>query len=147
MAVMQMAGAASHGKADWNQIDWRKVQKSVRRLQVRIDVPAALWGVSVPPLSIATLVENSVKHGVAPATQGGTITVQARDEDGQLVVSVGDTGVGLTQGSGSGTGIGLFNLRARLTTLYGNAGSLRVAAASPRGVDATMRLPCRRYAA
>ncbi len=117
------------------------------RLQVRIDVPAALWGVSVPPLSIATLVENSVKHGVAPATDGGTITVRAHDEGGQLVVSVADTGVGLTQGCGSGTGIGLFNLRARLTTLYGNAGSLRVAAANPRGVDATMRLPCRRCAA
>lgn len=46
MAVMKMAGAASHGKADWNQIDWQKVRQSVRRLQVRIAkaVKESRWG-------------------------------------------------------------------------------------------------------
>lgn len=46
MAVMKMTGAASHGTADWNQIDWHKVRKSVRRLQVRIAkaVKEGRWG-------------------------------------------------------------------------------------------------------
>lgn len=46
MAVNTMTGAASHGKADWNQIDWRKVRQSVRRLQVRIAkaVKEGRWG-------------------------------------------------------------------------------------------------------
>jgi len=46
MAVNTMTGAASHGKADWNQIDWHKVRQSVRRLQVRIAkaVKEGRWG-------------------------------------------------------------------------------------------------------
>ncbi len=46
MTVTKMTGAASHGEADWNQIDWRKVQQSVRRLQMRIAkaVREGRWG-------------------------------------------------------------------------------------------------------
>lgn len=46
MTVMKVAGAASHGKPDWNQINWRKVRQTVRRLQVRIAkaVKEGRWG-------------------------------------------------------------------------------------------------------
>ena len=83
--------------------------------------------------------ENAVKHGIAPRPEGGAIEVRARAEGGVLEVVVADSGVGFS-GSG-GSGIGLANIRARLHTLYPGASGLALAARSPCGVCATMRLP------
>ena len=112
------------------------------RLHVAIDVPLNLRRARVPPLALATLVENAVKHGISPAQYGGEITILAHEVAHQLVLSVTDTGVGFNPGSGSGTGIGLSNVCARLSTLYGVLGTLRVEANTPTGVRATLRLPC-----
>jgi len=112
------------------------------RLHVAIDVPLDLRRARVPPLALATLVENAVKHGISPAQYGGEIVILAHEVAQQLVLSVTDTGVGFNPGSGSGTGIGLSNVCSRLSTLYGALGSLRVEANTPTGVRATLRLPC-----
>jgi len=112
------------------------------RLHVAIDVPLDLRRARVPPLALATLVENAVKHGISPAQFGGEIAILAHEVAHQLVLSVTDTGAGFNPGSGSGTGIGLSNVCSRLSTLYGALGSLRVEANTPTGVRATLRLPC-----
>ncbi len=112
------------------------------RLHVAIDVPLDLRRARVPPLALATLVENAVKHGISPAQYGGKIAILAHEVAHQLVLSVTDTGAGFNPGSGSGTGIGLSNVCSRLSTLYGALGSLRVEANTPTGVRATLRLPC-----
>jgi hypothetical protein len=109
------------------------------RLAVSFEVPDELRALEFPPLTLATLVENAVKHGIEPAPAGGTISVLVRWVDGMLEAVVADTGVGF---SGSkGTGIGLANIRARLHTLYGAAGTLRLHGNQPAGVRASMRLP------
>jgi two-component sensor histidine kinase len=112
------------------------------RLHVTMDVPLNLRHARVPPLALATLVENAVKHGISPAQHGGTIAILAREVAHQLVLGVTDTGVGFDPGSGGGTGIGLSNVCSRLSTLYGARGSLRVEANTPTGVRATLTLPC-----
>jgi two-component sensor histidine kinase len=112
------------------------------RLHVAIDVPPNLRRARVPPLALATLVENAVKHGISRAQYGGEIAIRAREVAHQLVLSVTDTGVGFSSSSGSGTGIGLSNVCSRLSTLYGALGSLRVEANTPTGVRATLSLPC-----
>lgn len=112
------------------------------RLQVAWDVPDALRASEFPPLVMATLVENAVKHGIAPATQGGTLSIAARRDAGDLEVTVCDTGVGFSASGGSG--IGLANIRARLTALYGPAGRLALSANAPHGVCACLRLPWRK---
>jgi LytS/YehU family sensor histidine kinase len=112
------------------------------RLRVAIDVPPDLRRARVPPLALATLVENAVKHGISRAQHGGEIVILAREVAHQLVLSVTDTGVGFDPSSGSGTGIGLSNVCSRLATLYGARGILRVEANTPTGVRATLRLPC-----
>ena len=114
------------------------------RLRVRIDLPADLDAVQVPPLMLGTLVENAIKHGIGPRESGGTVSVSARRDGGFLEVAVADDGVGFR--ARSGYGVGLANIRARLDTLFGSAGSLELASGETGGVIATMRLPLRREA-
>jgi len=110
------------------------------RLVVSFDVPDDLRALPFPPLTLATLVENAVKHGIEPAPAGGTITVAVRRVGDTLEAVVADTGVGFSGTSGSG--IGLANIRARLHTLYGSAGTLKLQGNLPSGVRASMHLPC-----
>jgi hypothetical protein len=115
-----------------------------QRLQVQISVPAALRNAKVPPLALATLVENAVKHGIAPLPNGGCIEVIAeRANGGSLRLTVKDNGVGLKSDAGGGTGLGLYNIRTRLATLHGASASLSVEANVSRGVSARMILPLR----
>ena len=112
------------------------------RMKVRIDVPDALGPMAVPPFSLATLVENAVKHGIAPMPGGGTIQVEAHAQGNVLHLSVADDGAGLSGHGGSG--IGLANVRERLQTLYGGAAHLALLGRVPLGVRATIRLPLER---
>ncbi|MGJ7497929.1 sensor histidine kinase [Variovorax sp. RT4R15] len=111
------------------------------RLDVAFDVPSSLLDCEFPPLAVATLVENAVKHGVGPAPQGGSILVQARSVGFSLEVVVADTGIGFSSAGMGGSGIGLANIRARLLTLYGRDGTLLLAANHPCGVRASIRMP------
>ena len=111
------------------------------RLHSRIDVPAQIGLAQVPPLMVGTLVENAIKHGIGPRASGGTVSLAARRCGDVLEVEVGDDGVGFR--TRSGHGVGLSNIRARLETLFGNAGTLDLAVNPAGGVTATMRLPFR----
>lgn len=109
------------------------------RLQFRIDVPDALGGRVVPPMMLLTLIENSLKHGLSPLPEGGSISVVATEANDKLVLQVADTGRGLVAGSGGGTG--LANIRARLRAMYGAAAGLSLRHNQPRGVVAQIHLP------
>ncbi|TAK51748.1 MAG: hypothetical protein EPO27_02260 [Betaproteobacteria bacterium] len=114
------------------------------RLRFEIDVPPELRGVRVPPMMLATLVENAIKHGIAPLAEGGSIRVRAAAAAGALTLEVTDDGRGFAAGSGSG--VGLANIRARLNELHGGRAALLLEAAAPRGVVATITLPLQRAA-
>lgn len=109
------------------------------RLQVTFDVPDGLAGLAFPPLTLSTLTENAIKHGLNPLPEGGAVEISAYIEAGRLKVSVADTGAGLRLSGGSGAGIA--NLRARLAVLYGNQANLEIAANAPRGIRATIAVP------
>lgn len=93
------------------------------RLRFSFDVPDSVLGCSVPPLAVQTLVENAVKHVVAPSRTGGAITVGAAVAGGVLTVSVSDSGPGVEAGS-IVPGHGLDNLRSRLEVLFADRGRL-----------------------
>ncbi|HEV8691997.1 MAG TPA: histidine kinase [Ideonella sp.] len=113
------------------------------RLRFDINAPAALRCAEMPPMVLATLVENAIKHGLSPLPEGGRLWVTAREaDDGQLVVDVRDDGQGFVGAGGSG--VGLANTRARLAALYGQQGNLALESAEPRGVLARVCLPLRR---
>jgi sensor histidine kinase YesM len=62
------------------------------RLSYRIDVPADLVALTLPPMLLQPLVENAIKHGVEPATRGGEVIVSARREADRLLLTVEDDG-------------------------------------------------------
>jgi two-component system LytT family sensor kinase len=87
----------------------------------------------IPSMLLQPLVENSIKHGLSPRIEGGSITLRSRFEPGDLIIEVEDDGVGIVQSQGrpspDGTpsgGIGLANVAGRLKVLYGEGASMRV---------------------
>lgn len=115
-------------------------------LQTCIEVPAALRGVPVPPFVVQTLVENSVKHGLAPRRGGGSVRVSARQEADDVIIEVHDDGVGVARDPADPDdtgffGIGLQNVAARLTHLYGDARLFVLESTPAAGTRAVLRLP------
>ena len=101
-------------------VDYLEIEK-VRfgeRLRYDVDVPLELHAVAVPPLSLQTLVENSVKHAVSTQRDGGRIRVRARSVGDLVKFEISDDGPGFTAESIE-CGRGLETLEARLTALFG----------------------------
>jgi hypothetical protein len=92
-----------------------------------------------PPLMLGTLIENAMRHGLAPLASGGTIWLEAERRDTVLEVRVRDDGAGLTNDGGSG--LGLSNLCSRLALLYGKDANFKLEAILPRGTCAVIRIP------
>lgn len=89
------------------------------RLVTVFDLPADLEECRVPGMILQPLVENSVKYAVSPVSRPVTITLSAREEFDRLVITVGDDGPGIPQGTTHGFGIGLANVRDRLEARFG----------------------------
>jgi signal transduction histidine kinase len=89
------------------------------RLVTVFDLPADLEDARVPGMILQPLVENSVKYAVSPVSRPVTITLAAREEFDRLVITVGDDGPGVPQGTTHGFGIGLANVRDRLEARFG----------------------------
>ena len=111
------------------------------RLQVQVDVPESLRNTTMPSMMLQTLVENAIKHGLEPRTDGGTVWILAKEAEGQVAVTVADDGQGLGGSTRGGTGIGLRNVRERLRLAYGAEANLSVVANFPNGVAATITVP------
>jgi sensor histidine kinase YesM len=119
------------------------------RLQVRIQVSEALREARIPPLLLQPLVENAVKHGVAPNRSGGRVTISATLErsvgnDHQLSVTVHDTGTGVSDSQlerGRERGLGLRNVERRLACQYGATASLMIRSSAGEGTTVEIRLP------
>ena len=109
------------------------------RLAWSLSVPDDLDGVELVPLSVLTLVENAVRHGIDPSEEGGRIDVSvARDPDGRVRIVVADTGLGMPENATRGTG--LTNLEARLRGRHGESARLDLHDAAPHGVRAEIAL-------
>ena len=114
------------------------------RLHYTLDLPAELRHVSVPPLLLQPLVENSIRHGLGPKVEGGQITVRALHDGQRLVIEAHDTGIGLDEtdmATNEGSGFGLTQVRDRLASVYGEAAALELASVPGSGTCATLVLP------
>jgi two-component sensor histidine kinase len=113
------------------------------RLAVHLDVEPDTLDARVPNLILQPLVENAIRHGIAPRAEGGRLDVRARRRKGKLELSVHDDGNGMEQGRAgeASNGIGLANCRARLTQLYGDTHGFEVGRSSGGGFSVVITLP------
>jgi LytS/YehU family sensor histidine kinase len=93
-------------------------------------------------MTLLTLVENAVRHGIDPTEEGGAIEIHVQKRGERCLVKVSDTGAGLSQ-KGGGLGTGLSTLRERMQLTFGGDVQLRVSAQQPRGVSAELDFPAR----
>jgi two-component system, LytTR family, sensor kinase len=115
------------------------------RLNVRMEIAPETLDARVPNLILQPLVENAIRHGIAPRAASGTVGVTARRDESSLELRVYDDGPGLRPGvaAANGRGIGLSNTRARLEQLYGDGYRFDVQDRAGGGVEATLLLPLR----
>ena len=126
------------------------------RLRVDLEVDPAVAGSVIPSLILQPLVENAIKHGLAPKLGGGMIRVRASSDEGFLRLTVEDDGAGWQGASydnlkatgfelpprtpGPG-GVGLRNVVERLRTMYGDRAGFEVSSRVGRGATVTVSIP------
>ncbi|HEY7861443.1 MAG TPA: histidine kinase [Gemmatimonadaceae bacterium] len=113
------------------------------RLMVRIEIDDTLASLPVPPLVLQPLVENAVKHGIAPLREGGRVVVRAAIEGEMLLLSVTDSGTFVPErelARRRGTGIGLSNLERRLERYYGADATIEMRSSAERGMEVCVRI-------
>ena len=130
-------------------LDIEKVRFS-DRLSVEFSIAPEAYRCSVPSLLLQPIVENAIKYAIAQSEQGGTISVAARVQANQLVLSIDDSGPDQSaaratehaQGDDlSGVGIGLQNMNERLMTLYGEQFSVKHEPSALGGRSVSISLP------
>lgn len=127
------------------------------KLQVVYDIDPQVLKILVPALSVQTLVENAVRHGISPKQGPGTVTLSGRLDflSMRVVIEVKDDGVGIesdqipellkprqTRHKGQ-HGLGLANVNERLRRLYGEGCRLEMESGPGKGTRVSMRIPMR----
>ena len=115
------------------------------RLAVEWEVEPGVLDAEVPHLVLQPLVENAIKHAIAPRPTPGHMRIVARAAGEQLQLEVRDNGPGLRPAPPAGTagGIGLANTRARLAQLYGEQHHFALHSSEAGGVVAAVSIPLR----
>jgi two-component system sensor histidine kinase YesM len=120
------------------------------KLDYGICIPKPLLGMMVPKLILQPIVENAIYHGVKPRDEGGSITIGARQEEGLLIISVSDDGVGMTPEQAANLfmpkqndsgGIGFLNVHNRIKLIFGEEYGLKCVGSDDSGTHVDIRLP------
>jgi two-component system LytT family sensor kinase len=111
------------------------------RLQIHLDVAADVTQARVPALILQPLVENAIRHGIAPKSTGGRVVVSARRVGELLELRVADDGVGLENANTQGEGMGLENCRQRIAGLYGARGRFEIRMPDGGGTEVVLGIP------
>lgn len=114
-----------------------------KRLQLEFDVPSECEFVDVPSLILQPLVENAIKYAIAPAEEGGKISIVTSIAEPYLLIKVIDTGSGIKTSPNpkESVGIGLKNTSERLKAFYGDNCELRLDNTDDGGLCASIKLP------
>ena len=113
------------------------------RLKIRIDPAPETLAAYLPNLILQPLVENAIRHAVAPSTKETTVEIRSRQQNGHLQLSVSDNGEGMIDQAIPTNGIGLRNTRARLEKLYGPDQDFRLETNAGGGVHISIIIPFR----
>ncbi len=130
-----------------NYLDIEVVRFGRDKLRVVKDFDPASLDVVVPSMLLQPLVENSIKHGLAPKVEGGSVYLRSRVVDSRLIIEVEDDGVGMggnrleESSSWAGMGIGMANISERLLVLYGDTARMTIDSQEGKGTLIRIRLP------
>jgi two-component system, LytTR family, sensor kinase len=113
------------------------------RLTIEIDVSPHVLDARVPHMILQPIVENSIRHGIAPRAAPGWVRIHARGRRDMLDIEVVDNGAGLAPGRSANGGLGLSNTRARLQQLYGEKFSFEPRNAAEGGFEVAISIPFR----
>ncbi|HMJ08158.1 MAG TPA: histidine kinase [Pyrinomonadaceae bacterium] len=115
------------------------------RLKVEINVAADILDARVPNMILQPLVENAIKHGIAPRSSGGNIDISVVRSNGHLAITVSDDGLGVPFGDLENLpeGVGLSNTRRRLRHLYGEEHEFGLDAGRKNGLKVSLTIPYR----
>jgi len=118
------------------------------RMRVTVDIDPAVEDCEVPSLILQPLIENSIKYAIASSEEGGRIRIVGSQDRGRLSVSVEDSGT--PEGAdpeeiAKGTGVGLRNIRERLSVQYGSDFDLDISESELGGKMVTLLLPLSRH--
>ena len=127
-------------------LDIEVVRFGTEKLRVVKELEARTLDVLVPSILLQPLIENSIKHGLEPRIQGGTVTIRSRMEGNNVIVEVEDDGVGIAVKppsalSREGNGIGMKNVQERLEVLYGARARFTVVSRPGRGTLVSIEIP------
>ncbi len=113
------------------------------RLMVEMNIAPETLDASVPNMILQPLVENAIKHGIAPRSKGGKIEIGAARSNGSLLLTVSDNGIGVPFGDTENLheGVGLSNTRRRLKHLYGEKHRFDLSAAEEKGLKIDLTIP------
>ena len=115
------------------------------RLTTRLDVAQQTLDAKVPNLILQPIVENAIRHGIAPRSSQGLIEIEAKQQNGTLRIQVRDNGPGLSEHRTSENvfkkGLGLANTETRLEQLYGSAHSFNLSNNPDGGLIVTLEIP------
>lgn len=109
------------------------------RLRIVRDIEPRVKDALVPQYILQPLVENALRHGIGESMTGGTIEIHARLEGPDLELTVGDDGPGVPA-TPNGAGVGLRNVRERITTMYGERATLELRPRPGGGTLARVRI-------
>ena len=108
---------------------------------MRLQIAPETLEARVPNLILQPLVENAIRHGIAPRSTPGLIEINAERENGRLRLQVKDNGPGMPPDKFNRSGVGLSNTRARLERLYGANQALAFDNAPEGGAVVTLEIP------
>jgi two-component system LytT family sensor kinase len=114
------------------------------KLQIRKEIEPETLEMVVPSMILQPLVENALRHGIAPKIEGGAITLRARRGNGRLIIEVIDDGVGISEQRQTevyDSGIGISNVRERLQVVYGQDFSLKIDSRPGQGTAIRFEIP------
>jgi two-component system LytT family sensor kinase len=114
------------------------------KLQIRKEIEPGTMDVMIPSMILQPLLENSIRHGIGPKIEGGTITLRVTRDKGQLCIEVADDGVGISEQRRPGileSGIGISNVHERLKVLYGQDYSMRIESQPGKGTAVRIEIP------
>jgi two-component system, LytTR family, sensor kinase len=111
------------------------------RLEIRLNVAPEVLNTTVPALLLQPLVENAVKHGIEPASGGGTITILAEDQDDECLLVVRDDGAGFEPSPLAEDGGALANVDRRLRQVFGRSRGLEIQSRPNAGTTVQVRVP------